>query len=65
MNDFEFDSGIKMVRLGDDGGTYYNGELTPEDIALKKRASRIMSNARKNAKLQHCFFGCFTLLYER
>jgi len=54
MNNFEFDNGLSMVRLGDDAD-YYNDGLTLEEIELKKRAARLMSVARQNIKLDHCF----------
>ena len=51
MNDFEYD--IEMVQLADNE-TDYNKKLTPEDIELRKKASRIFSEAESKAKLSYC-----------
>lgn len=51
MKDFEYD--IEMVQLSDTE-TDYDKKLTPEDIELRKKASRMFSKAQSNAKLPHC-----------
>lgn len=51
MNEFEYD--IEMVQLSDNE-TDSDRKLTPEDIELRKKASRIFSKAESKAKLSYC-----------